>query len=123
MIKGIGCDIIEIDRVKRAIERLGSRFIHRIFTLHEIEYCEKHLHSYSHFAARFAAKEAIVKCLGTGFSQGISWHDITVINDDWGKPIPQLSDKLNTLFSHPKIHLSLSHTQSHALAFAVYESN
>lgn len=122
MIHGIGTDIIEVKRIEESIERFGQRFLDRIFTLDEQAYCLHHRDSSRHFAGRFAAKEAIVKALGTGFRDGIGWLDIEIINDAHGKPVTHLSDKLKELFDSPIIHLSISHGRDYATAFAICEA-
>ena len=122
MIQGIGTDIIEVKRIEESIDRFGQRFLDRIFSFDEQAYCLHHRDASRHFAGRFAAKEAIVKALGTGFREGIGWLDIEIINDDQGKPIAELSSKLMETFNSPRIHLSISHCREYATAFAIYES-
>lgn len=122
MIYGVGTDIIEVKRIEESIERYGQRFLDRIFTFDEQSYCLRHRDSARHFAGRFAAKEAIVKALGTGFRDGISWLNIEILNDDQGKPNVQLSLKLKELFELIKIHLSISHGRDYATAFAIAET-
>lgn len=121
MIHGIGTDIIEVKRIEESIERFGQRFLDRIFSYDEQAYCLHHKDASRHFAGRFAAKEAIVKALGTGFRNGIGWLDIEIINDVHGKPVAQLSSRLNEHFDSPKIHLSISHGRDYATAFALCE--
>lgn len=122
MIHGIGTDIIEVKRIEESIERFGQRFLDRIFSYDEQAYCLHHRDAYRHFAGRFAAKEAIVKALGTGFRNGIGWLDIEIINDAQGKPIAQLSTRLKEQFDSPRIHLSISHGRDYATAFAILEN-
>jgi holo-[acyl-carrier protein] synthase len=119
MIQGIGTDIIEISRIQRSIERYGERFLDRLFTEDEQKYCGRHKESFRHFAGRFAAKEATVKALGTGFSDGIQWLDINIVNDSAGKPTIVLSQKLMEMFDSPVMHLSISHCQEYATAFVI----
>jgi holo-[acyl-carrier protein] synthase len=116
---GLGNDIIEIQRIARALERHGQRFLDQIFTIQEQTYCLRHQQLERHLAGRFAAKEAIVKALGTGFSNGISWHDIEILNNTAGKPIVYLSESLNKQFQTPEIHLSISHCKEYATAVAI----
>ncbi|MBA3722162.1 MAG: holo-ACP synthase [Parachlamydiaceae bacterium] len=123
MIEGIGNDIIEIARIKANIERYRERFLNRIFTPREQHYCNKKKESAIHFAGRFAAKEAVVKALGTGFSQGITWLDVEIFNDDNGKPIVSVSSKLSELFDSPKLLISISHCREYATAFAIWVNN
>lgn len=122
MINGVGTDIIEIERIEKSIERYGSKFLDRIFSAEEQEYCLRHKESARHFAGRFAGKEAVVKSLGTGFRDGIGWLDIEILNDPQGKPMVLLSNELRETFSHPRIHLSISHCRTYATAFAVSET-
>lgn len=121
MIHGVGTDIIEVKRIEQSIERFGQRFLDRIFNFDEQTYCLHHRDSARHFAGRFAAKEAIVKALGTGFRDGIGWLDIEILNNDQGKPVVKLSPRLKEQFNSPNIHLSISHGRDYATAFAICE--
>ncbi len=116
MIKGIGIDIVEIDRIKTAIKRNGKSFLDKVFTDSELRYCKK-LKGYKYFclAARFAAKEAYTKAIGTGMI-GISWKQIEVSNDKLGKPHLLIKGK-----NKKNVHLSLSHSQNYAVASVVIE--
>jgi holo-[acyl-carrier protein] synthase len=118
-IKGIGTDIIEVDRLKKAIDRNGEAFLKRIFTQNEIEYCNKFKDSFLHFAARFAAKEAISKALGSGLGKKLSFLDIEIKNEKDGKPIAYFSNKAKKKFSNPLVLISISHTKALATAFAI----
>jgi holo-[acyl-carrier protein] synthase len=120
MILGIGNDIIEVVRIKDNIERYKDRFLNRIFTSNEQNYCLSRKEPSLHFAGRFAAKEAIVKALGTGFSSGISWLDVEICHDERGKPLVACSSKLNDLFNSPHISVSISHCREYATAFAIW---
>lgn len=120
MIQGIGNDIIEIKRIEGSIERYGQRFLDRVFTPQEQDYCLRHRESHRHFAGRFAAKEAVVKALGTGLREGISWVDVEILNDEMGKPTVRLSLHLQTKFNHPNIMVSISHCKDFASAVAIY---
>lgn len=122
MIRGIGTDIIEISRIASQMEKYGDKFLHKILTDPEIEYCARYKFSAPHVAGRFAAKEAIAKALGKGFGEEINFHDIEIVNDPAGKPIPHLSSKLNDLFDFPVIHLSISHCKSLAVGYAIWEA-
>jgi holo-[acyl-carrier protein] synthase len=119
MAKGLGTDIVEISRIERIILRYGHKFLDRLFTKEEQSYCLKHKKSSQHFAGRFSAKEAIVKALGTGFREGITWLDIEIINDKQGKPRATLSPKVSLQFNHPEFLLSISHSQEYATAVAI----
>ncbi|MEI8125250.1 MAG: holo-ACP synthase [Parachlamydiaceae bacterium] len=119
MIEGIGTDIIEIERIEQSILRYGQRFLDRVFTLKEQAYCTRHRDAQSHFAGRFAAKEAIVKAIGSGFGESISWLDIEIVNDVRGKPTVILSPALGNLVGPTHIDISISHCREYAVAFAV----
>jgi holo-[acyl-carrier protein] synthase len=118
-ILGIGNDIIEIERIRSSILSHEDRFIKRLFTSMEQVYCLRHQDSAPHFAARFAAKEAIAKALGTGFGEHLSWLDIEIINDAKGKPEVSFSEKARQEFNNPQILLSMSHCQLYASAVAI----
>lgn len=120
MILGLGSDIIEVARIEESIKRHGKRFLDRIFTPSEQAYCLSFYDSGRHFAGRFAAKEAIVKALGTGISGSISWLDIEILNDPNGKPLVYFSASVEAQFSKPEIQISLSHCKSHAMAVAIW---
>lgn len=115
----VGNDIIEVERISKAIQRYGQKFLNRLFTLNEQAYCLKHRDSDRHFAGRFAAKEAIAKALGTGFNGSLSWLDIEISNDASGKPVVQLSERADSIFHNPLIHLSISHCKDYATAVAL----
>jgi len=116
MLKGIGIDIIEIDRVKEAIEKHGEAFLSKIFTEKELKYC-RGLKSFKfpELAVRFAAKEAYSKAIGTGIA-GIGWKKVEVVNDKRGKPELMIKGKKST-----KVHISLSHSRDQAIAIVYVE--
>lgn len=118
IIKGIGTDIIEIPRLERAIQRHGERFIIKIFTERERNYSLKFKNPFPHFAGRFAAKEAISKAMGTGMSFR-SWHEIEILNNEYGAPQVILSEPLKKEYSRSHFHLSISHCKEYALATAL----
>jgi holo-[acyl-carrier protein] synthase len=120
MTRGLGNDIIEIDRMRASIERQGQHFLNRLFTQNEQDYCYKFKDPAPHFAGRFSAKEAIAKALGTGFGAHLSWHDIEIINDALGKPIVHLSEAIKKKYDHPKILVAISHSATHATAVALW---
>lgn len=122
MTFSIGNDIVEIQRIESAIRRYQTRFLNRVFTSKEQAYCLSKKKASLHFAARFAAKEAVVKAFGIGFTKGLSWLDIEIINDNAGKPLVYLSPFARKLFPHRLIHLSMSHTDSMASAVALIET-
>ena len=120
MLIGTGVDLIEIERIALSIERYGDRFLRRIYTDHEIEYCSRKRGSAESFAARFAAKEAGAKALGTGISRGVTWNEFQVEREPGGRPtLPQLRGRaalLATELGVRTISLSLTHTATLALA-------
>ena len=112
MIIGIGTDIVEIERIREMIERHGDHFLNRCFTPHEIEYANRHRDSAVRFSGRWAAKEAVVKVLGTGFVQGITFHDIEVVSLHTGQPTVRLSGEALQISRQLKIgeiKLTISH--------------
>lgn len=113
MILGTGVDIVEIDRIGRAIDRWGDHFLHHVFLDNEITYSRRHKSPAPHFAARFAAKEAIFKAVGT--NPQLSWKDIQISNDTYGRPEARI---LNHNFND-SILLSLSHSKHYAVASAI----
>ena len=121
-----GVDIVEVERIKRTLEKNGNSFKNKVFTDREVDYCEKkNSAKYQCYAARFAAKEAVSKAFGTGLSGGLSWKDIEVVNDPLGKPSVILSGKGKELFEKlgaVSISLSLSHEKEYAVAYAVIET-
>jgi len=119
-VRGLGNDIIEIARIRQSIERQGEPFLNRLFTQRELDYCQKFQDPIPHYAGRFASKEAIVKAFGTGFGTKIQWHDIEVLNDEFGKPIVSLSSSLQEKFDYPQILVSISHCIEYATAVAIW---
>jgi holo-[acyl-carrier protein] synthase len=123
MVKGIGVDIADVPRIKKMVDK-GNRFIENVFTASEIEYCRSKHSESIHFAARFAAKEAFFKALGTGWRYGMRWDEICIVNDELGKPEIKISGKTQDFFREREmttILLSLSHTKEYAVAFVVLE--
>lgn len=123
MIRGIGVDIMEIDRIRVSVERYGERFLSKLFTPTEIAYCTSKQNVHQHFAARFAAKEALSKALATGWTGAFRWKDIEVVNEASGRPRIHLHGSLSTTLSSSAIHVSVSHSQSHVVAFVVVEGS
>jgi holo-[acyl-carrier protein] synthase len=125
MIIGIGIDIAEVDRIREAIERHGDRFLARVYTPSEIAYCRSRKNWDERFAARFAAKEAGMKALGTGWRGGVTWQDFEVTRASSGKPSMKLSGKGLEIYrslNGRNITLSITHTHAYALAQVVIES-
>jgi len=123
MIYGTGIDIIEVSRIKSVMERdIGFR--EKIFIPGEIAYCETQKHKYENYAARFSAKEAFLKAIGTGWRFGIRFADIDVYHDEYGKPLIKLTGKAEQLAKDEgisKIHVSLSHLKEMATAIVIVE--
>jgi len=125
MIVGLGVDITEVDRIEAAIARHGRPFLERLFTPSEIAYCQKHRHSAERFAGRFAAKEAAMKALGTGWAQGVRWRDIEVVREPSGKPTLKLSGATRSIADRlgvKHITLTITHDGNTALAQVIFES-
>ncbi|GIV51957.1 MAG: holo-[acyl-carrier-protein] synthase [Candidatus Kapaibacterium sp.] len=123
MIAGVGIDIIEVERIARAIERYGEHFLRRIYTDAEREYCDRaHATRMLHYAARFAAKEAFSKAIGTGIARGFRFRECGVVNAPSGMPMLVLSGDLAERWAGYRLHLSLSHTQHYAAACVVIET-
>lgn len=123
MINGTGVDIIDIPRIKKMVDK-DNPFIEKLFTETETRYCESKFRKEIHYAARFAAKEAFFKALGTGWRGGMKWTDISIENDSLGKPGITLQGKTLEYFKEKnleRIHLSISHTKEYAVAFVIIE--
>ena len=122
---GIGVDIVETTRIEHSLERFGERFLHRVFTAGEIEYCQSMKYPARHFAARFAAKEAVSKAFGTGIGKSMGWKDIDVHRQGSGQPFVVLEGGAKQLAADQNVSavwISLSHTDQNAAAMAVIES-
>ncbi len=124
MIRGIGVDIVKVDRIEQAVERWGYRFLKRIFTPAEIERCQKRARPAQCLALRFAAKEAFAKALGLGMRKGLRWRDIEVVHDHLGKPdllLYNQAQRLLEAMEASRTWLSLSDERESALAVVVLE--
>ncbi len=119
-ILGIGNDIVEIERIRSSIDSHGYRLLARLFSTQEQDYCLKHKDPIPHFAARFSAKEAVVKALGTGFGEHASWLDIEVLNDALGKPYVNFSPKLQERLKNTHMQISISHCKLYVTAVAIW---
>ena len=126
-IIGHGIDLVEIARIKKMIDSHGQHFLDRCFTPAEQMYSRNQpKRTIEHLAGRFAVKEAVLKAIGTGWSQGISWVDVEVVNNVDGKPTIRLAGKCSTIAQSVGIdvwHISISHTETHAMASAIGERN
>jgi len=124
MVLGLGTDLIETRRVQESIDRFGDRFLERIFSPGEIAYCKRKKNAAESFAARFAAKEAGAKALGTGISRGVTWKEFEVKREASGRPSLHLSGRAAELagaMGVRRIQLSLTHSREFALAVVVVE--
>jgi holo-[acyl-carrier protein] synthase len=121
MIHGIGIDVVEKARLERVVNRWGNRFLSRTFSAEEIRLCSQKGDRIGAFAARFAAKEAILKALGTGWTGEVRWQDMEILNSKNGSPQIHLSGKVAEMVAGRILHISLSHERSVAAAFAVLE--
>jgi len=124
MIIGTGVDICEVSRMGESIARFGDRFLQRVFTEGEIRYCKSKRNSVERFAARFAAKEAAMKALGTGASRGVTWTSIEVAHAPGGRPVLRLTARTSEIADRlgvKRISLSVTHTASTAMAIVIFE--
>ena len=125
MILGVGVDQIEVERVRKQVENTPG-FRERIFAAGEIAYCESKRRSAEHYAARWAAKEAFFKALGTGWREGMEWPEVAVENDELGKPSLKLTGKAAALAAEhgvSRAHVSLSHLKDVATAYVILETD
>ncbi|GAB5560705.1 MAG: holo-ACP synthase [Synoicihabitans sp.] len=121
ILLGLGCDLIEVDRVKGVLDRQGERFLNRVFTAEERAYCDSLKHPHKHYAARFAAKEAVSKCFTTGIGAEFSWKSASVYHGERHQPLIRLDAKGAELLAQVggnHVVVSLSHTETNAMAVA-----
>jgi len=126
MIVGTGIDIAEVPRIAASIERFGKRFLERVFTPEEIRYCESKANKAERYAGRFAAKEAAMKAIGTGWNRGVTWHDVEVKRVPGGRPAIVFHGKAAEFFQQlgaARAHLSITHTKEFAMAQVILESD
>jgi len=124
MILGTGIDLVEIARFRKVIDRLKDRFVMRVFTPGEQQFCNEHRDPVPHFAVRFAAKEAAFKALGTGWAKGVTWLDVEVQRQRQDAPTMALygeAQRLSAALGAHSVHLSLSHTDQWAIAMVILE--
>src|SRR5437667_6131224 len=120
----MGVDIAEVERIQGAIERHGEAFLRRLYTQREREYCEKFKNKYERYAGRFAAKEAAMKALGTGWSRGVRWVDVEVVRQSGGRPTVTLrgeAAKVASALGVERVALSITHTAAQAFAQVIFE--
>lgn len=118
---GLGADLIEVERVRGVLERQGPRFLDRVFTDEERTYCSGMAHPHKHYAARFAAKEAVSKCFTTGIGAELGWRSVSVYHGARHEPLIRLDDKGRALLAQvgaTHVMITLSHTETHAMAVA-----
>jgi holo-[acyl-carrier protein] synthase len=121
-VLGLGIDLVEVSRIRALLQKGGDRFKERVYTVGEIAYCDSCADGAMNFAARFAAKEAVAKALGTGFTNGVSWKDIEVLRSDGGAPSVRLHGGAQTVagtLGVAKVLITLTHTATAAAASAV----
>ncbi len=117
-----GIDMVDCERLGEMIDRYGSRFLNRVFTPTELEYCQGRKRRIEHLAGRFAAKEAVMKVLGTGLRRGVNWTDIEIVNEPSGRPKVTLTGRCLEIAEEKnltEIVISISHIATHAIASAV----
>ena len=125
MIVGLGLDIAEVDRIEAAISRRGPAFLERLYTPREVAYCERHKNKFERYAGRFAAKEAAMKALGTGWSRGVRWRDIEVSREASGKPTLRLEGVARQIaegLGVKNISVTITHSGNFALAHVIFEN-
>lgn len=123
---GIGVDLVEVARIQRSLERFGERFLHRVFTQGEIDYCQSTKFPERHFAARFAAKEAASKAFGTGIGKAMGWKDVDVKKKASGEPYLVLGGGAGEMAKQRGVSqalITLSHTDHHAMACVVLDGS
>jgi len=126
LILGTGIDLAEVDRIRHSIERYGERFVKRIYTPGEIAYVERKANKFERYAARFAAKEAGMKAIGTGWRRGVTWQDFEVANLPSGRPTLRLhgvAAEVAARMGVKRIALSLTHTTQNGMAFVILEGD
>ena len=124
MILGIGTDLAEVGRIRHSITQFGDRFLHRIYTEKERAYASSKANAAERFAARFAAKEAGMKAIGTGWRHGVTWKDFEVVNERSGRPALMLSGVAREVADRlgvSRVSISLTHTQDMAFAVVILE--
>ncbi|MDZ7372475.1 MAG: holo-ACP synthase [candidate division KSB1 bacterium] len=118
---GVGIDIVEVERIRRAVERWGDRFLQRILTEEELRDCRARGQFYHSVAARFAAKEAFVKAIPGDTARSLPWHEFAVRSVASGRPLPELGERARRLVGHHRVYLSLTHAEAYAAAVVIIE--
>ena len=125
MIIGTRVDVVEIARIRKVLEKSENRFISRVFTPAEQQFCDGHRDPVPHYSVRFAAKEALFKALGTGWAKGVTWLDVEVLREQQEAPVLRLhgeAQRLSASMGAHKAHLSLSHSDQWAVAMVILDS-
>ena len=124
MIRAVGIDLVDISRIENLCDKWGKRFLQRVYSEGEMRYCESKSFPAQHYAARFAAKEAFLKCVGIGIGGGVNLKNIEVVNNEKGRPELKITGSPKPIFSLDttgKIHISISHTDKDATAVVIIE--
>jgi len=124
VILGIGVDIVEVERIRLAADRYGGRFVRRVFTEEEAAYCRRSAHPEQRFATRFAAKEAALKALGVGWTQGVQFTEVEIVNNELGAPSVVFRGRaleLARALGAERIHVSMTHHRDFAIAQVILE--
>ncbi|MEN6320596.1 MAG: holo-ACP synthase [Syntrophaceae bacterium] len=124
MIFGIGTDLVEVSRVEKILQKWGDKFLTKVYSQNEIDYCQKKAFPSIHYAARFAAKESFLKSLGIGLGMGVKLQDIEVVNNQQGSPVLNVHESIKARLDNlgiNKIHISITHTREHAQAVVILE--
>ena len=125
MVVGLGVDIVEVDRIRKALEN-QPKMVQRVFTEQEAEYCGARKNQYQHFAGRFAAKEAALKALGTGWAEGIRWRDVEVSSEPSGRPHIHFHGRAEEVFESlqaGRALLTITHAKAYAVAVVILEKD
>ena len=122
MIQSTGLDIVDMARFARIVDRWGDKFLQRILTPGELLYCRQKHNALHSMAARFAAKEALIKCLSDHDQVGFSWHEMEIVNAPNGRPVVQLNGRLKQQLEGSRIHVSLTHSDNSAVAVIILEN-
>ena len=119
-IKGLGTDILKVSRFEKVLKKHSTRFLKRLFSSEETDYCNQYKDRVQHLAGRFSAKEAVSKALGCGFGKKLSFQDIIIENNTEGKPVVRFSKRVIEQFNNPQIEVSISHCVEYTTATAVW---
>jgi len=121
VVEGVGVDVVEISRMGEVVERWGDHFLRKVFTESELAYARGRKNALHHIAARFAVKEAVAKAVATGWRGGFRWKDVEVANDANGKPSVRLGGSMKSLLGGANVQVSISHSDTVVVGFAIVE--